>query len=166
LSSGVYSTTLPTAPTNLTVFAVTASNISFGWSNPTGALVNVTVFWTDGACGDYREAASLEGIGTFYTITGLKVGTSYCIAVEAWSAGGPSLLSPTVRQTTLAQKNSTVPVTSGWPPVFGWPNLNPYNWVGLAALAVGTFILLRYKRVVPGSAFIGAGVILLFLISI
>jgi hypothetical protein len=166
LSSGVYATTLPTAPTGLTVFSVTSSSISLGWTNPTGALVNVTVFWTDAACGDYRDAATLGGPGNFYTITGLKAGATYCIAIKAWSAGGPSLLSPTVSQMTLAQKNSTVPVYSGWPPVFGWPNLNPYNWVGLAALAAGTFILLRYKRVIPGSAFLGAGLLLLFLIAI
>ena len=166
LSSGVYATTLPAAPSDLAVYAVTSTSISIGWSNPAGTVVNVTVFWTGPSCINYQEAATTGGAGTSFTLTGLSAGTAYCVAVEAWSTGGPSGLSQVISQRTLPLKGTATPLGPVWPPVFGWPNLNPLNWIGIAALVGGGASLLRYKRLVVAPALLGAGLVLLFLVAL
>ncbi len=166
LSSTVMATTLPAPPSDLAVSAYNFTSISLSWSNPNGTLVNDTVFWTSGSCGTYSDAASLGYSGTSYTIAGLRPGIVYCVAVLAWSAGGPSVLSLTVTQKTRATVQPVSPWRAVWPPVFGVPSLGPFFWIGLGLLVVGAVVLVRYRRMITGPALIGAGVVLLFLIAV
>ena len=166
LSSTVIDTTLPTAPSDLKVSAYNFTSISLTWSNPNGTLVNDTVYWTSGSCGSYSDAASLGGAGTTYTIAGLKAGAVYCIAVVAWSAAGPSVLSLAISQKTRTATEPVSPWRIVWPPVFGLPDLGPFNWVGLAFVALGSIFLAGYRRRTIGPVLIGAGAILLFLIAL
>jgi len=90
--------TAPAGPTGLSVSSVTSTSVSLAWTNPTGTMVNDTVYYGT-ACGDYPLAFSTGGAATAATITGLAEGTPYCFAVAAWSITGMSALSSTVTAT-------------------------------------------------------------------
>ncbi|MCI4351836.1 MAG: fibronectin type III domain-containing protein [Thermoplasmata archaeon] len=99
-SSIVTATTahVPPRPTGLVETAVTATSVSLSWGNPSGPLVNNTVFY-ETACGAYSHAYPTPGVASAATITGLISGTSYCFAVAAWNGTGMSDLSNTVNAT-------------------------------------------------------------------
>ena len=93
-SSCVQGTTLPTAPTSLTVVptALTTTLLA-SWTLPSGTLSNVTVYWFSGAActGAVTVHSTGSGATTSYTITGLTTDHQYAAEVQAWSAGGASV---------------------------------------------------------------------------
>jgi Fibronectin type III domain len=94
--------TIPTTATSLVVNSVTTTTIVLGWSNPSGTLVNDTIYrWTGAACSSALTTTSLGSALTSDTQTGLAGGTHYWFEVQAWSAGGGSALSLCVEGTTL-----------------------------------------------------------------
>jgi Fibronectin type III domain len=170
LSSPVTATTLPYAPSDLTVLSYNATTVSLVWKSPTGTILNDTVLWSSTSCAAFSEASSVGGSQTSYSVGGLKAGVSYCFSVEAWSAGGSSVLSSPVTQKTRGSNPATAPQHFVWPPVFGWPNFNVLNWLGLAVIATGLIVLVFYKRVragpIIGPVLVGAGVVLCFILTI
>jgi uncharacterized protein (DUF2237 family) len=172
LSSSVrqFTSQVPDAPTNLAIGQVTATTITISWTNPGGGgLVNDTVFWTRGICGYYTNGESLNGVGIDASLRGLTPGTTYCFAVAAWNSTGSSAFSDSISGTTsvvVAPPKTTVPPPSLWPPTFGIPNFNPFNWAGLAFVALGLVAVVRYNRVISGPVLVGAGMVLVFLIAV
>ena len=79
----------PTAPTNLTATAISASQISLSWTASTSSigLANYVVYRCQGAgCVNFAQLATPAG--TTYTDTGLTSGTSYSYEVEAIDIAG------------------------------------------------------------------------------
>jgi YVTN family beta-propeller protein len=106
LDSGCLKATLPGgapgAPTGLTVGSVTTTTIPLTWTNPSGTLVNNTVYYFSGAsCTGHVTAVSMGSAATSYTITGLASATEYAVEVTAWTASGQSPDSSCVDGTTL-----------------------------------------------------------------
>jgi hypothetical protein len=110
LSSCVSSTTLPSAPTSLAVTSVSSSSVGLSWSNPSGSLTDVLVFFQ--AHSTSCSSPTQDDIGSVVTArteSGLSGGTTYCFFVEAKSAGGASAPSAIVTAFT----NTTPAAPSG-----------------------------------------------------
>jgi hypothetical protein len=86
--------------TNLTVTSRTSSTIGLSWKNPTGSLVNDTV-WYGASCTALKTPISTGGVASTDTVTGLTPSTNYCFAVQAFTSSGGSPLSSTVSTSTL-----------------------------------------------------------------
>ncbi|MGW2833597.1 chitinase [Streptomyces sp. NPDC001286] len=83
----------PTAPTGLTVTAVTSSSATLSWSAVTGATSYAV----------YRDGTKVQtASGTSATVTGLSPSTAYGFQVAAVNAAGESARSATVTATTTA----------------------------------------------------------------
>ncbi len=95
-SSG--SGTVPSAPTDLVATAVTSSVIDLSWTNPTGTLLNGTVYQGT-TCGSWTKATGIS-VQTTYAATGLSADTGYCFAVTVWDSTGQSAESNTASATT------------------------------------------------------------------
>jgi Fibronectin type III domain len=99
ISVSVTGTTLPLAPTGVTIGTVTDSSIEVSWGASSGTILNYTL----------QEASSCSASvwipfgtsGTSDVITGLPADSYYCYQVIAWSAGGQSAASAQVSTTTL-----------------------------------------------------------------
>lgn len=148
VSACVTASTLPTAPTGLTVSSVTTTSISLTWSNPSGTLVNDTVYrWTGAACSGTSTATSLGSAGTSNTQSGLASATQFSFETAAWSAGGTSAVSSCVSGTDLPTAptaltvgvvtTTTVPLT--WAnPSGSLVNDTVYRWTGAACSGTST----------------------------
>jgi hypothetical protein len=90
---------VPGAPTGLTAAPLSTSTIGLSWSNPTGTLVNDTVYDASTCSGPWSGTS--VGVLSAYTVTGLAPGASYCFQVTAWTNGGESAASPTKSATTF-----------------------------------------------------------------
>lgn len=102
VTSCVSGTTLPTAPTGLTVGTVTTVTIPLTWTNPSGTLVNDTVYrWAGSSCSGSATATSLGSAGTSNTQSGLATASTFSFEIQAWSAGGKSVVTSCVTGTTL-----------------------------------------------------------------
>lgn len=113
LSACVTGTTLPGTPTSLAVSSVTATGISISWTNPSGALVNNTVYrWVGGVCTGTVTATSIGFVATSNTQSGLSGATEYAMEVAAWSNGGSSGTTGCVTGTTLPAAPTSLGATS------------------------------------------------------
>ena len=92
---------IPAAPTTLGVGTLTPTTAIVTWSNPSGTLVNDTVYYGT-TCANLQSRRSLSaGVGSTATLTGLNAQTTYCFTVQAWSQGGPgSIANPFLNFTT------------------------------------------------------------------
>ncbi|MGA7923358.1 MAG: fibronectin type III domain-containing protein, partial [Thermoplasmata archaeon] len=100
----------PPAPYNIGVAAETQTSVTLNWNNPNASIVNNTVLY--GLCGSLTSSSSVGAsfpvkVGpTTYAVQGLAPGTTYCFAVQAWTNGGHSPLSPEVVATTSGQSTA------------------------------------------------------------
>jgi Fibronectin type III domain len=102
-SSCISTTTyaVPAGPSSLGTTGATTSTVALSWANPSGSLVNDTVYYGT-ACGTWTQV-STGGVATAYTVTNLNPYLTYCFAVSAWSAGaGGPLGHPYLNVSTLA----------------------------------------------------------------
>ncbi len=99
-------TTLPTTPENLTVTAISSSQINLSWTASTDN-VGVTGYKI------YRDGTYLKSITiTSTSDTGLNPSTQYCYRVSAYdAAGNESVQSSQVCATTLSPPDTTPPST-------------------------------------------------------
>ena len=91
---------LPTAPSSLAVTGETQTHVSLSWTNPHGALLNNTIYYSLGTTPCNVFAVNLSAVVTSATVTGLVSGQQYCFEVTAWNATGKSAASNQVIQTT------------------------------------------------------------------
>ena len=96
-------TTPPSAPSNLTVTATTATSVSLFWSP---SLDNVAVTGYDVFQNGTRIGSAT---GTSYTLTGLTCNTSYTLAVQAYDAANNHSPQTTINATTSACGDSQPP---------------------------------------------------------
>ncbi len=99
--SGSSPTTPPSAPTGLVVGNVTRSTVDLAWTNPTGTVTNLTVWYSPGSCplrGPVRSISA--GVVSAYRVGGLGSSADYCFAVAAWNENGSSGLSAPVHAIT------------------------------------------------------------------
>jgi hypothetical protein len=99
-SSFLNDTTLPDAPSGVTVTHVTNTTANLSWTNPSGAVAGDTVF-AGPACGTWTVIDVTSAATTSFTVESLLSATEYCFAVEARSSGGAGALSPTTTGTTV-----------------------------------------------------------------
>jgi hypothetical protein len=103
-------TTPPTAPTNLTATAASASQINLSWTASTDN-VGVTGYYiqrcSGSGCTNFAQVASISGTTTTYSDTGLVGSTSYSYRVDATDAAGNlSAFSNTASATTSASSGT------------------------------------------------------------
>jgi hypothetical protein len=87
-------TTVPGAPTGLTVTGTSTTSVSLSWTAPSGTVTSYNVYENG------TRAASAAG--TTDTVTGLNAGTSYTFAVTATNSAGESAKSASVTGTTTS----------------------------------------------------------------
>ena len=111
---GSSDTTPPSAPTGLTVAALSFSQVSLSWS---GSTDNVGVV----SYRIYRNGAQVGSVaGTSYLDTGLTAATTYSYAVAAVdAAGNQSAMSAAVSRTTPEVTDTTAPSVTLTSPVGG-----------------------------------------------
>jgi hypothetical protein len=100
-SSTVSAATLPGAPSSLGVTATTTSSVSLSWTNPSGTLTDIYVFWQihSTSCSAATQI-DVGSVTTTYTDSGLSSGQLYCFYVEAVDGSGPSAASNVVSAVT------------------------------------------------------------------
>jgi Concanavalin A-like lectin/glucanases superfamily/Chitobiase/beta-hexosaminidase C-terminal domain/IPT/TIG domain/Fibronectin type III domain len=103
-------TTPPTAPSNLTATAESASQINISWTASTDN-VRVTGYYVQrcsgSGCASFAQVASVSGTTTAYNDTGLAGSTSYSYRVQATDAAGNlSTFSNTASATTSASTST------------------------------------------------------------
>ena len=140
LSSCATGTTLPGPPTGLGFLSITTTSLTASWTNPSGTLVNDTVFrWTGISCSGTVTATSLGAPGTSSTQSGLNPATAYSVEVAAWSAGGSSVTTSCATEATLpnaptglsATVITSTSVTLTWTNPSGTlVNDTVYRWTG------------------------------------
>jgi hypothetical protein len=80
----------PSAPTGLMETTASRTTISISWTQPSGVLVNDTVYYKLGSsCGAGMTGLSAS-VTTTYTIGSLTAADQYSIEVTAWTSGGQS----------------------------------------------------------------------------
>ncbi len=135
---------LPGPVTNLGETSATTTSISLAWTQPSGTIVNDTVYVST-TCGAWTTF-STGGPVSIYTVTGLAPFTRYCFQVQAWNAAGGSatpLLHNTLNATTLTTlpgsitnlvltASTSTTLTYQWtnPPAIAGPLVNDSIYVG------------------------------------
>ena len=103
----------PTAPSNLTATAASASQINLSWAASTDniGVVGYKVERCQGAgCGNFAQIAATVGAATTYSDTALAAGISYSYRVRAADAAGNlSAYSPIAAATTQAGTDTQPP---------------------------------------------------------
>ncbi len=111
------STSPPTAPSNLTATAASASQINLSWTASTSSigLANYIVQRCQGAgCTNFAQVASFAATTTTYSDTGLLAGTSYSYQVQASdTVGNLSPFSNVASATTLSSGATTITYVQG-----------------------------------------------------
>ena len=120
-------TTLPLAPSALTVDSATDTQVNLSWTAPSGGATGYKVYWQAGS--STSKAGSQVGVvvtGTTATVSGLSGGTGYAFVAVATGAGGDSTETTPVTKTTLPSApaiGTPLPgsgqVTVGWSTVTG-----------------------------------------------
>ena len=104
-------TTPPTAPSNLTATATSASQINLAWTASTdnvGVAGYVIQRCTGSGCTTFTQVASVSGTTTTYSNTGLTASTAYSYRVQGTDAAGNlSAFSNTATATTQAGTTTT-----------------------------------------------------------
>jgi hypothetical protein len=107
---------LPAAPSNFQESAVSATTVTFTWTNPTattGSYINVTAYFGASCGAIVTGAAGTHGTWTYnvnlngsivstYIFAGLASSTSYCFSVALWTQGGQGPQATTVTYSTTA----------------------------------------------------------------
>lgn len=106
-SSALSMTTIPNAPTGITIISSTISTVTFSFTAPSGSVTGYTPY-VNGTTGTY----SGSGTPTSYTITGLSSATAYSISMVAYNIGGNSAQSTAVNITTLPNAPTALTFTS------------------------------------------------------
>jgi hypothetical protein len=96
----------PAPPTNLIIYARSASGISLSWSAPNTAT-SYTVYRRS-APGVYSFVANVP-VGTSYVDNTVSAGSAYQYVVTAWNADGESVPSNTIFTTAFTFTDSVVP---------------------------------------------------------
>ena len=128
---------VPTAPTSVSATATTNVQITLGWTNPVGTVLNDTVYqWTGSACSGTPTIVSTGGSATSQAMTSLLSATEYCFQVEAWNSTGNSAFSTAYTAWTLpthptglsSTSNTYYSVTLGWTNPSGTLNNSFMYW--------------------------------------
>lgn len=140
--------TVPPSPTNLSINAITSSQITLSWTDSSGNESGFKIERCSGSsCSNFVQMASVAANVNIYSDSGLPAGTAYSYRVRAYNSAGYSGYSNTASASTLstssspaAPSNSTVtasPTSASSPPAA------PSN---LAAMAVSsTQLRLRWN---------------------
>ena len=101
----------PTAPTNLTATAVSASQINLSWtaSTATGGVTSYLVYRENPGSTTFVQVGTTSGTTTTYSDTGLAAGSTYSYEVEATDSAGNSPFSNVATATTQAAQPPTAP---------------------------------------------------------
>jgi transcriptional regulator CtsR len=91
----------PTAPTNLTVNAVTSDQIVISWIDNSTSETGFKIERKTGAGGTYAQLATVGANATSYSDSGLTENTTYYYRVKAYNAGGDSSCSNEAGTTTI-----------------------------------------------------------------
>ncbi len=104
----------PGAPSGLSTTSQTATTVGLAWTQPSGSVVNDTIDLGT-TCGTWTSLLSV-GDAAMYTVAHLNPYTSYCFAVQAWTAGGqgPASATLTVVTSTNLPPAPTVLYASGF----------------------------------------------------
>ncbi len=128
-------TTLPAAPTGLSVIGVTPSTVSLSWNPPAGTVIGYTI--------TANSLPVASTVGTSITISGLTASTFYAFTVTAYNSAGASPASSPVSTTTASAGGGSSSGTGGFSPGGGG---------GGAAASTGTGqVTFRYAPVASGS---------------
>jgi hypothetical protein len=185
---------IPPAPFNLASIHVGTTFDYLTWETPSGYSLNDVIVYVSligGVCGVWSQTDDLGGVYTNYEVTGLTASSNYCI--QALDVDNDSPLSTPLYVTTEATgtggggggggsgspqcspafpcpesqvNNTTQPIWYSWPPLLGWPDWNPLNWLGALLVVVGTLVLVVFKRPIAGPLTIVVGVFLLFVLAV
>ncbi|MGP8073376.1 MAG: fibronectin type III domain-containing protein [Thermoplasmata archaeon] len=112
MSRSVVATTLPVAPTDLEVVWRTGTSITVAWVNPVGTLTADDLFWETGSSCSPATEVEFGSVRTSATLEDLPSASTFCLYVEAVSAGGASAPSVSTTGTTLPLAPSSVAVTA------------------------------------------------------
>ena len=113
----------PSAPTDLTTVSQTSSSVTLAWSNPSGDLVNDSVYFGPAGCAGPWTGRSTGGVASSATVSGLSSNTSYCFRVTAWNLTGQSSPSAPLIASTLVSLPMTYSVSfleAGLPSGLPW----------------------------------------------
>ncbi len=139
-------TSIPSAPTNLTATAKSLSQIALSWSSVNGAT-SYSIYRATSSGGTYSLLSTVTS--TSYTNTGLKANTTYYYKVRALSSAGSSPYSavanaktsisvPSVPSNFTASAKSSSQISLSWSAVSGATSYSIYR----ATSSSGTYSLL------------------------
>lgn len=114
-------TTLPLAVTGITITALTSTGFHVSWTNPSGTLANISIFYGT-SCSTLGTHSSL-GVVTSTTLPGLTSATTYCVEIQAWTTtgnGAPAFSNGTTVPATPTGLAVTVTTSSSL--AFTWTN--------------------------------------------
>ena len=94
-------TFLPPPPTGIAQTGATTTNVSIGWTNPSGVTTPYTIFWMPSGCGKLLNKFTAGAGATSYTVTGQSAGTQYCYDMAALLNGVSGGTSASMTATTL-----------------------------------------------------------------
>ena len=142
LSETVAATTIPAAPTGLTISSSTADSISLNWDAAVGAT-GYNVYRSVASDGTYEKVNTSSIAATSYTDTGLTPGTAYFYIASAVNQFGESAQSSNVPATTLpaaptgltAGPSTNISVSLTWSDTVGAAGYNVYR----SATSDGTY---------------------------
>jgi len=99
---------VPSAPSSLHATATTTTSVSLAWTEPSGTVLNDSVY-AGTSCGAWNiGVGSTGGAAVSYTVSGLTAGASYCFAVTAWNATGQS--APSLPVTLITAHVPSAPI--------------------------------------------------------
>ncbi len=89
-SCSTFAHTVPTAPSNLTATAISASQVNLTWSDNSSNETQFKIERKVGSTGSYAQIAAVAANSTSYSDAGRASNTTYCYRVSAYNANGNS----------------------------------------------------------------------------
>jgi hypothetical protein len=120
----VYTPIVPGSPSGLTTSEITTTSIRLGWTDPRGAISNLSIYLGIGGC-TFTNVTSVGNATTGWTFTNLTSATEYCFAVQAWNHTGGSALSSADLTATLALPASALTIIDATNDSLTWNWTNP-----------------------------------------